>query len=155
MYHKQTSYDIWFLRYGTRRTKFFVILNHFLPFYTLNDPKNQHFEKLKKKPSDNVILQKCVKNHDHMLHCSWDTVHDRFNFYFSFWAIFCPFSPLATQEIKIKKKEKTPEDIIILQMCSKNYDHMMQGSWDMVHDRRRSRRTYRRTDGQTDRKSDI
>ena len=26
-------------------------------------------------------------------------------------------------------------DIIILHMCTKNYDHMMYGSWDMVHNR--------------------
>ena len=29
--------------------KFFVILGHFLPFYSTNQPKNQYFEKLKKK----------------------------------------------------------------------------------------------------------
>ena len=45
-----------------------------------------------------------------------------------------------------------PGDIIILHMCTKNYDQMMYGSRDMVHDER--------TDGQTDRqmmdrKSDI
>ena len=28
--------------------------------------------------------------------------------------------------------KKTIEDIIILHMCTKNYDHMMYGSWDMV-----------------------
>ena len=27
---------------------------------------------------------------------------------------------------------KTPGDIIILHMCTKNYDHMMYNSWDMV-----------------------
>ena len=31
--HKWWSYDVWFLRYGTRWTEFFVILDHFLPFY--------------------------------------------------------------------------------------------------------------------------
>ena len=34
-------------------------------------------------------------------------------------------------------------DIIILHMCTKNYDHMMYSSWDMVH----NRRTDRQTDG--------
>ena len=45
--------------------------------------------------------------------------------YFSFWAIFCPFTPITAQKSKFKKKEKTPGDIIILHMCTKNYDQMM------------------------------
>ena len=52
--------------------------------------------------------------------------------YFSFWAIFCPFTTLITaQKIKIlknEKKKKLPGDIIILHMYPKNYDHMMHGS---------------------------
>ena len=40
-----------------------------------------------------------------MLHCSGDMVRDRCN-YFSFWAIFCPFTPLTAQKIKILKKWK-------------------------------------------------
>ena len=39
-------------------------------------------------------------------------VHDRCN-YFSFSAIFCPLTPLAAPKIKIKKKKKTPGDIIL------------------------------------------
>ena len=31
--------------------------------------------------------------------------------------------------------KKTPGGIIILHMCTKNYDHMMYGSLDMVCDR--------------------
>ena len=33
-------------------------------------------------------------------------------------------------------KKKTTGDIIILHMCTKNYDEMMYSSWDMVHDGR-------------------
>ena len=33
-----------------------------------------------------------ITNHDHMLHCYWDMVHDRVNCYFSFWAIICLFN---------------------------------------------------------------
>ena len=32
-FHKWKSYDAWFLRYGVWQTGFFVILDHFLPFY--------------------------------------------------------------------------------------------------------------------------
>ena len=113
----------------------FLILGYFLPFYPPNNPKNQNFEKMKKTPGDIIILHKCTKNHDHMLHCSWDMVHDRCN-YFSFWVIFCPFTTLTAQKIKIKKKgKKMPGDIIILHKCTKNHDHMLYCSWDVVHDR--------------------
>ena len=51
---------------------------------------------------------------------------DRCNCYYSFLAIFCPFTHPTAQKIKIKKKQKTkkkkPGDIIILDMCAKNYD---------------------------------
>ena len=50
VYHKWQSYDIWFFKYGVQQTKFFVILDHFLPFYPPNNPKNPNFEKLKKNP---------------------------------------------------------------------------------------------------------
>ena len=30
---------------------------------------------------------------------------------------------------------KNAGDIIILHMCTKNHDHMMYDSWDMVHNR--------------------
>ena len=61
---------------------------------------------MKKTPGDIIILHKCTKNHDHMLYCSWDMVHDRCNCYFSFWTIFCPFTPLTARKMKISKKWK-------------------------------------------------
>ena len=76
---------------------------HFLPSPRPKNRKNQNFEKMKKILGD-IILQKCTENLDHVPHCPWDTVHDRCNSYFSFWAIFCPFTPLATQKLKLKKK---------------------------------------------------
>ena len=79
---------------------------HFGPFFALlptNNPKNLNFEKLKKTPRD-IILHKCTKSHDHMLYCSLDMARNRFNCYFSFWAIFYPFTSLTAQKIKILKK---------------------------------------------------
>ena len=117
------SYDVWFLRYRARRTDFFVIVDHFLPFCTPNNPKNQNFEKMKKSPRDIVILHKCTKNHDHMLYCSPNMTRDGCNCYFSFWAIlcpftiFCPFSHLTTQKIKILKKWKKHLEILSLYTC--------------------------------------
>ena len=61
---------------------------------------------MNKTPGD-IIFQKCTKNHDyHMLYCSWVMAHDRYNCYFSFWTIFCPFTHLTGQKIKILKKLK-------------------------------------------------
>ena len=78
-----------------------IVIFHFGLFfalYTPNNPKNENLKKTKKTPGDVIIiLHKCNKNHDHMLYCSWDMVRDGCN-YFSFWAIFCPFT---VQKIKI------------------------------------------------------
>ena len=92
VYHKWQSYDVWFLRYEVWRTEFFVILDHFLPFYPYNNPKTLNFEKLKKVPGDIIILQKCSKKHNHMLYGSSDMVQNRSKCYFSFWAIFYHFT---------------------------------------------------------------
>ena len=114
---------------------------HFGPFYALLSPSNlkiKNFEKLKKMPGDIIILQWCTKNHDHMLYCSWYMAHNRCNWYFSFWAIFCPFTSLTARKIKILKKwkkKKMPGDIIILQWCTKNHDHMLYCSWDIAHNK--------------------
>ena len=51
------------------------------------------------------------------------SVEDRI--FLSFWTIFCPFTDLKTRKIKIlNKMKKTPGDIIVLHMCTKNNDHM-------------------------------
>ena len=118
VYQKIWSDDVQFLRYGAWQMQ------------------------LKKTPGDITILHVCTKNYDQMMYGSWDMVCDRCNCYFSFWAIFCPFTPLTTQKIKILKVKKTSGDIIILHIWIKNYEQMMYGSWDMVRDRR--------TDGQMD-----
>ena len=52
------NHDVWFLSYGVQRTEFFVILDHFFPFYPPNETKNQNFEKMKNKTGDIINLQK-------------------------------------------------------------------------------------------------
>ena len=119
------------------RCNYFSFWAIFCPFTPLTAQK---IRIKKKKARDIIILHKCTKNHDHMLYCSWDMAHDRCNCCFSFWAFFCPFTPLTAQKIKILKKwKKMPGDIILLHMCTKNYDQMMYDSWDMVCDRRTDR----------------
>ena len=107
---------MWFLRHWARQTNFFLILDHFLTFYTHTpppsppkNPENQNFEKMKKIPGD-IILHKCTKNHDHMLYCSWNMMRDGCNCYFSFWAIFCPSTPITARKMKTSKKWERPLD---------------------------------------------
>ena len=159
LHHKWQLYDVWFLRYGAQRTEcfvildfffallppinnkhmmygswyqaqrteFFVILEHFLSF----NCKKSKFEKLKRIPRDIIILHMCTINDSHMIYGSWDVECDRQNI-LSFWTIFCTFTPLTTQKIRIlKKMKKPPKDIITLHMRTINDNHMMYGSWDM------------------------
>ena len=118
------------MRYQAWQTEFFVILDHFLPFYPSNNPKNQNFEKMKKTPEDIIILQMCTINDSHMMYGSWEMECNGHNF-LSFWTIFYPFTtspPPNNPNIKIlKKMEKLP---IILHRCNINDNHMMYGSWD-------------------------
>ena len=121
--------------------KIFCYFRPFLPFYPTKNQKNNK--------NACIILHKCTKNYDHMLYCSWDMVLNGYDCYYPYWAIFCPFTPLTDQKIKIKKmqKKKKPGDIIILHICTKYYDQMMYSSWYMVYhrwtDRWREKVTYR------------
>ena len=57
---------------------------------------------------------------------------------------FLPFyPPNSPKNQNFKKMKKIPRDIIILHICTKNYDQMMYHFWDMLHNGQ--------TDGQTDR----
>ena len=104
MYQKSWLYAKLFLKYGVRRIQLlFFILGYFLLFYS---PKNENFKTMKKKPGDIILLRKCTKNHDHMLYCSWDIVLEWCNCYFSFWAIFCPYTPPPLTARKMRKEKK-------------------------------------------------
>ena len=101
---------------------------------------------MKKTPGDIIIiLHKCSKNHDHMLNCSWDVTHDGCSCYFSFWTIFCPFTCLTVQKIKIKKNEKKP-------WRYHHFTYMYQKLWsdDVQFLRYGARQMDGQADGQTD-----
>ena len=51
---------------------------------------------------------------------SWDMVRDRCNCYFSFWTVFCPFTTLTTQKIKILKNWKNILEISSCYICVPN-----------------------------------
>ena len=72
----------------------------------------------KMKISKKIIKTKCLeissfntKNHDYILYSSWEMAFDGCNCYFSFWAIFCPFTSLTAQKMKISKKWKKTQEI--------------------------------------------
>ena len=127
------------------RQNFLSFWTIFWPFTPPNNPKNQNFEKMKKMPGDIIILHKCTKNHNHMLHCSWDTMRDGCNSYFLFWAIFCPFTPLTIQKIKIFKKWKKSLEISSFYI----YVPKIMITWCIVPE------IWSATDEQMDGKSDI
>ena len=58
---------------------------------------------------------------------------------YGFWdmecmdGIFCRFGPFFAQ---FWKNKKNPRYTTILHMCIKNYNHMMNGSWGMVDERK-------------------
>ena len=96
------------------------------------------YQKMKKAPGDVIILNLCNKKHDQMMYAysGMECIRHNFchfrsffallphywtqklkfgknvkNIFFSFWTIFCPFTPppFITQRIKIfKKRKKTP-----------------------------------------------
>ena len=50
--------------------RFFCHFGPFLLIYPPNNPKDQNFEKLKKKPGDNIILHMRTINCNHMMYGS-------------------------------------------------------------------------------------
>ena len=65
---------------------------------------------------------------------------------FIFKGLFSALNPLTALKIKILKKWY----VIILHMCTKNYDQMMYVSWGMVRNERTDGRTDERTGGWTE-----
>ena len=109
-----------------QQTEFFIIFHHIIIFI---------LKKVKKTPGDMIILHMCTKNHDHRFMCytapeAWHLRDEIFTFHFG---LFFGLLPQQPKKLKLKKKKKTPGDIIILHMYTKNYDHMMYSSSDMVH----------------------
>ena len=102
--------------------EFFIILDHFLHLYPPNKPKNQKFEKMKKRlyissfySSIPKIMITCysVSEIQHVM----DVI-----FIFHFGLIVCLFTPLTTQKNQnFEKMKNTLKDIIILHMHTKKW----------------------------------
>ena len=76
-----------------------------------------------------------------MVPATWSALDRIFCHFGPFFALLHPNNP---KNQNFEKMKKMAEDIIILHMCTKNYDHMINSSSDMV--------CGRRTNGWTDRR---
>ena len=92
------DHDVRFLRYKVQRTKFFVIMGHFLSFDPPNNPKNQNFEK--------TVIWCMVPE----ISSTTDIIFSHFGLFFA----ILPPPPLSlkTQKIKILKKWKKLLEIL-------------------------------------------
>ena len=123
-----------------------AIGRNFYQFGTFTPLTTQKIKILKKQKNHLYIFNKCY-SYNHMMYDSWNMERNRKYFcHFGSFFAFSPSSPLKKfKKAKKKKKtiknqnfekmQKTTWDIIILHMCTKNYDHMMYGSWDMEWNR--------------------
>ena len=106
MYHKWQSYDM-----GCDGQN---VLSYWTIFCTFTPLTTWKIEILKKWKTNLEILSfyTCVQKIMIICYCSWDMVSATCNCYFSFWAIFCLFTPpppppsLTAQKNKILKKSK-------------------------------------------------
>ena len=123
-YHHFTYVDqkLWsdnlrFQKYGAWQMEvLFLIFDYFFPFNFSRSPKNKKVEENYKKTGD-MILHICTKNYGQMIYGFWDMVCGRWNCYFSFWVIFCSFTPLRAQTIKFSKKWKKHLEISSFYIC--------------------------------------
>ena len=115
-------------------------MDHFLPFNPFNNLKNQILKKWKKHleilsfytgvPQMTIIWYMVLE-----ISRAMDRIFCHFGPFLPFYPPPCP-TPLTTWKIKtLKKKKKTPGDIIILHICTKNHDHLLYCSLDMAWNR--------------------
>ena len=105
------------------RQKFFVILDHFLPFYP---PNKQKIRILKnwKTPEDIIILHMCTINDNHMIY-GFSDMESNWQIFLSFWTIFCPFTPYNNPENQnFEKMKKTSGDTMYLHVSTIKGNHI-------------------------------
>ena len=135
LYQKWKPYNAWFLRYWAQRAEFSGILYHFLPFYALNNLKNENFEKFFKKAwKYSHFTHVCHKWQSYDV---WFLTHEEWQTEF-FVILDCSLPFYSTNNPKNQnfgKLKKTTGDIIILHKCTKNHDHTLYCSLDMTCNR--------------------
>ena len=105
------------------------------PPFTPSTTQKINILKKWKKCLDILPFYTCTINYDHMIYGSSDIEHDRQNV-FVILDLFLPlYLPNNPKKQNFEKMKKTPGDIINLQKCTKNYDHMLQCFWDTTRDK--------------------
>ena len=128
MYQKSQSHDVWFLIWAI-----------FCPFTTPYPhptliPNIKFLIKNEKNAWRHYPFIHVYHNEDHMIYGSWNIRCNRQKFLL-FQEIFFALTDLwHPEKSKFYHWEKTPGDIILF-MCTKNDNHMMNGSWDIKHNR--------------------
>ena len=126
----------WYWDMVCNRCNYFSFLAIFCNFTPLTAQKIKISKKWKKTPGDIIILHMCTKHYDEMMYSSWGMVRDRCNCYFPFLTVFCPFTPLTIQEIKIKKNEKNSWryhhfTYVYQKLWSDDVQFLRYGAWQM------------------------
>ena len=107
---------------------------HFYPLWT----QKIKIRKKEKKPWRHYHFTNVYHKWQlYVLWCMFPEIWVATYIFWSFWAIFCPFIPITTWNIKIlKKMKKPPGDIILLHRCNINDNHIRYGFWDTKWDRK-------------------
>ena len=97
-------YGSWDIKCSVKTDSFLSFWAIFCPLILLTIQKIKILEKWKKTPRDTIILQLLITCDNHTIYGSWDLERERQNSLF--WVVFCPFTPIISQKIKILKKRK-------------------------------------------------
>ena len=105
---------------------------HFGPFFSFQPPENQNFK-----------IEKSTWRYYYFAHLyhkwqSYDVWFLRYgaqqtDFFVILGCFLLFYPPMDPENRNFEKMKKIPEDIIILQMCTINDNHMVYGSWDIEH----------------------
>ena len=99
----------------------------FCPFTLITSLKIKIWKTIK-LPGEIILLQMCTINEDYTMYASWEEKHDKQCFLLS----DLPNNP---KNQNLKKMEKMLGDIIVLQLCITNDDHITYDYRDIEHDR--------------------
>ena len=127
--HDHMMYGSWDIKHNRQTFWYFKLFFALLPPWQLGKSKFWKNEK--------NSWRYCHFKHENHTWKSYDVWFLRYGArqsFFSFWIIFCPFTPLPPplpNNPVNQNFEKTPGGIIILHKCTINDNHMMHGFQDM------------------------
>ena len=128
------TYYSWNIRRD--RHNFLSFWTIFCPFtVTLTIWRIKILKNWKRTPGNIIILHMCTINDNHMMYVSWRYRIWQTEFFVILDA-FLPFYPTNnTDNQNFEKMKKTPEDIIALNMCTINDNHIIYGAQEKQHER--------------------